>query len=595
MKPQPQKPPAVEAPVSPQNAAGNTLDALQRASAGAARDRKVTPPAKPKAKAKLKAKPKVKPKIKPKAKPTPTPKARDSVRSKPGRRVTRDGIPIAQPITGLPLWIKLAGALVAVAVVVVAVMVVMPMVLSSEEKPVVQDASAKKAQELFAEINTLLNSVPYNVSNAEITQLFEWKVQLQKASGKCDEILSLTADGEQERERLADIHRQARQRKRPVSGRIASVEKELFPVVKDSDKPTDMFKRVTPSVPIVRHTRGTGSGFLIEHDGKLWVATNRHVVGGADRNGAWLDFLLGDPSNPNKNSIPIPLKNAMGAIHREADLALIRVPDSPKFQDLIKNKQVMILKLRSRKRPPQVMDNIWTVGHPGNHIALTATKGDITAIKKEYYGAERHHGKVIQITAEITHGNSGCPVFDKYGRVVGVATFGKKGPGGVMVKYAIHVEELWNLLTKPELRLSAEETETMLALNQYRLGMMKSGWKPCNSQVVNRDVKWDGEARQNRTTITSIFSAAGQRQHTVVAVSDSQYKIKLAVVRLTGRKDQTGRPEMVAIKTLEGSGKLVANFKLNSNANCMIIVSGSGSSKSKNYWPVSVEVFRRGP
>jgi S1-C subfamily serine protease len=516
--------------------------------------------------------------------------SRGGGRSKPpGNIVGNDGIPIAQPVSELPLWVKAAGGLVVVLVVLGVVLMILP----SGEKPAPPQSVTKQAQKLFEEINGLLNSVPYNIRGVEPARLFGWKGQLHKAIGKCDEILSLTADEEQAIERLADIHRQARQRKEPVSARIAHIENELLPAVQDSDKPVDMFPRVTPSVPIVRHARGRGSGFLIEHDGKFWVVTNRHVVSAADKDGVRLDFLLGDPSNPSSSTISIPLKDAVGAIHREADLALIGIPDSTKLQYLIKKHRVITLKLRLPRRPPQVMDNIWAVGHPGDHIALTVTKGDITAIKREYYGQQRHHGKVIQISAEITHGNSGCPVFDNNGRVIGIATFGKKGPGGAMLNCAIHVEALWKLLTTPALRLSAEETATMLRCNQYRMEMEKSGWTSCSPPVMARNVRWNSELMQWGTSCTWMFKAKAQKPYTVLAVSDRQYKISVSVVRLTGNLDEAGRPEMEAIRTLNGSGKMPASFKLDADANCMISVSGSDPSRPKKYWPVNVEVFQR--
>ena len=522
-------------------------------------------------------------------------KASPDLRSRPNRHsrstgniVGNDGIPIARPANDRPFWRKVMMASVGVLVVLAVVLVI---TLSGNDPPPTTQGPLNGAQDLFKEANDLINSVPYKygVRGAEVDQLFDWKGRLQKATGKCDEILSLKAAGLRTADRLKALQWDVELRKRHVLKRITNIEKELLPVRETGDQPRDMFPRVTPAIPILRHARAKGSGFLLEHKGKLWVATNRHVVEGVGKEGLELVFLLGNPDSPSRNSTRIPRETAIGAVHKEADLALIGIPDSSWLQDLLSKKQVSPLQLRSPKRPPQVMDKIWTVGHPGGHVELTVTQGDITAVKKEFrygYGANSYQGKVLQISAEVFGGSSGCPVLDRHGRVVGVVAFGRRIGDRSKVDYAIHVDALWKLLTTPEMRLSAEEVDrsarVAAAYVRHLMEMEKDGWRLCGLVEVGRKSHWADALKQWVNSRTWMFNGIARTQYAVMAVSDPKHQIQLIVSQPDAQRTA-------------GSGKLMVKFKLDADADRMIRVDVAypDSPKSKNDWPVHLGVFRR--
>ena len=82
----------------------------------------------------------------------------------------------------------------------------------------------------------------------------------------------------------------------------------------------------------------------------------------------------------------------------------------------------------------QVEDHIVVIGYPGvadiegparredRSCRPSVTDGAISALKHATTGEQ-----ILQISAPITHGNSGGPAIDQHGNVVGLATFGNEG------------------------------------------------------------------------------------------------------------------------------------------------------------------------
>jgi len=83
----------------------------------------------------------------------------------------------------------------------------------------------------------------------------------------------------------------------------------------------------------------------------------------------------------------------------------------------------------------QVEDSIVVLGYPGvadfeglldekSQLEASVTDGAISSLKRAASGEP-----ILQISAPITHGNSGGPAIDQHGSVIGLATFGKPGRG----------------------------------------------------------------------------------------------------------------------------------------------------------------------
>ena len=222
---------------------------------------------------------------------------------------------------------------------------------------------------------------------------------------------------------------------------------------------------------------GQGSGFVISPDG--YVITNAHVAAPDETelrqqlaaNGL-KDFVARDvkdfmnsvgsqatPSLVQKATDAITTYDAkylqIGNLGKSFDIEVGAASSSGKVkaQDItaevlaagkqIPGKDVAVLKVDRNNMPTVPLgddsqintgDKVYVLGYPGAatfHPVLseesqtepTFTSGTISARKTSPGGFP-----VFQIDAPITHGNSGGPVFDDHGRVIGIATFGTVDP-----------------------------------------------------------------------------------------------------------------------------------------------------------------------
>ncbi len=154
-------------------------------------------------------------------------------------------------------------------------------------------------------------------------------------------------------------------------------------------------KRISPAVVVVETQRGSkkglGTGFFINSRGQ--IVTNYHVVFGADQ--AVVRTQAGRR---------YPVKRIV-AENKEADLVLLAA-DIPPSE---------ISPLEVSGKLPEVGEKIYAIGHPMG-LEKTVSEGIVSAIRKL-----PKLGDIIQITAAISPGSSGGPVFNSSGVVIGVA------------------------------------------------------------------------------------------------------------------------------------------------------------------------------
>ncbi|MBB5987957.1 Do family serine endopeptidase [Sphingobium lignivorans] len=170
--------------------------------------------------------------------------------------------------------------------------------------------------------------------------------------------------------------------------------------------------------PQTRQAQSLGSGFIISADG--YVVTNNHVVAPGAR-GATVDEIT--VTLPDRTEYKAKL---VGTDPR-SDLAVLKInADKPlpfvKFGD------------SSRAR---VGDWVVAIGNPFG-IGSTVTAGIISALHRNTGGAERF----IQTDASINQGNSGGPMFDMHGNVIGINSQILSPTGGnVGIGFAIPAEQ----------------------------------------------------------------------------------------------------------------------------------------------------------
>lgn len=161
----------------------------------------------------------------------------------------------------------------------------------------------------------------------------------------------------------------------------------------------ELVKRVKPSiVGIVTYGANgtpltTGSGFFLRPG---QVITNLHVIRGARR--CEVKTLDGKGR--------IYQVSGLLAVDEEGDLALLSV-EVPAGRGRSSELATLL---------PEEGEKIFVIGNPLK-LEGSVSDGIVSAVREL-----PNIGKIIQITAPISHGNSGSPVFNLKGQVVGVVT-----------------------------------------------------------------------------------------------------------------------------------------------------------------------------
>jgi hypothetical protein len=211
----------------------------------------------------------------------------------------------------------------------------------------------------------------------------------------------------------------------------------------------ELVRRVKPQVVAIAtyDSQGealmTGSGFFVRPG---QVVTNLHVIRGAQR--CEIKTLDG-----KGKVFPVA---GMLAVDEEGDLALLSVdmpPDRPRASEL-----AHVL--------PDEGEQIVVIGNPLK-LEGSVTDGIVSAVREV-----PNVGKIIQITAPISHGNSGSPVFNMKGQVVGVVTI--KVTNGQNINLAIavaRVEQLRPGQLRSIAALPAKERAGDVAESSYRTGL----------------------------------------------------------------------------------------------------------------------------
>ena len=171
-----------------------------------------------------------------------------------------------------------------------------------------------------------------------------------------------------------------------------------------------------------KELKGNGSGFFV---GKNIIATNNHVVEDANE----IQILIQTALDVKRYSAKVL------CVDKINDLALLMVDDR-EFQHL------STLPYNIYQRTLDVGSDIFTMGYPmaqvmGSEIKVT---DGIISSKTGYEGQI----SAYQISAPIQPGNSGGPMFDKEGNLVGITSAGI--PGANNVGYAIKSSYLCQLM-----------------------------------------------------------------------------------------------------------------------------------------------------
>ena len=164
-----------------------------------------------------------------------------------------------------------------------------------------------------------------------------------------------------------------------------------------------------------------GSGFVIDKQGH--IVTNYHVVEGADE--VFVNFSSDDR-----------LKAEIVGTDPSTDIAVLKIDAS---------QRALTPLTFGDSEAVQVGDQVVAIGNPFG-LARSATAGIISALHRQIQSPSGFTiDKVIQTDAAINQGNSGGPLFNAAGEVIGVNTqiaTGGNGEGNVGIGFAVPVNTL---------------------------------------------------------------------------------------------------------------------------------------------------------
>jgi serine protease Do len=195
--------------------------------------------------------------------------------------------------------------------------------------------------------------------------------------------------------------------------------------------------------PVTREAQSLGSGFVIDATG--YVVTNNHVITGDDQNTP-VDKITVTLNDGRKFEAKLIGRDA------PSDLALLKI--EPRGAPLVAARFGDSGKAR-------VGDWVLAIGQPFG-LGGTVTAGIVSAIHRDVQGGQ--YPFFIQTDAPINRGNSGGPMFNNAGDVIGInsAIYSPSG-GSVGIGFAIPSTYAANIIG--QLRSSGKVRRSWLGVN----------------------------------------------------------------------------------------------------------------------------------
>jgi tetratricopeptide (TPR) repeat protein len=197
-----------------------------------------------------------------------------------------------------------------------------------------------------------------------------------------------------------------------------------------------VYQKTLKAVVLIHVGPGAGSGWVVDRDRKL-IVTNHHVISTAESVRvyfpAWKDGqLITEPAHYLKKEKPV-----VGTVvdsDPSVDLALVRLPSLPPTAQA----------LPLARESPSPGDTIHSLGNPGSSGALWVyTSGTVRAVYRRSIRISLNQlieARIIETQAPVNRGDSGGPVVNDRGELVGVTSSGD--PKASLVNWCIDIQEV---------------------------------------------------------------------------------------------------------------------------------------------------------
>lgn len=199
----------------------------------------------------------------------------------------------------------------------------------------------------------------------------------------------------------------------------------------------------------------TGTGFILTADG--YILTNNHVVADAYAGGYKVTVMLHDGSEYEAKIV---------GVEQDNDVAVLKIDAAGLTPVTLGDSSGML-----------VGEPIYVVGNPLGELTYTMTSGIVSALNRDIAAEQNATVSMFQLDAAVNSGNSGGPVYNDRGQVVGVVTAKYKSTGVEGLSFAIPINDA--------AAISAELMEHGYVTGKPSLGIMVQSMTAQYAQSYN--------------------------------------------------------------------------------------------------------------
>lgn len=264
-----------------------------------------------------------------------------------------------------------------------------------------------------------------------------------------------------------------------------------------------------------------GSGFVISEDG--YILTNYHVIEDAYTTGSTINVMFSEDSGYDN----LEYTAEVVGFDRNNDVAVIKIDASGLLPATLGSSDEL-----------RVGDTVYAVGNPLGELNYSMSDGMVSATDR-VITTDEGTANMFQMTAAVNEGNSGGPVYNAYGQVVGIVTARPSDEGAQGIGFAVPIDDAVRIANdvisgghqvdpnaEPAyLGVTAQDVDTM-AQQYYNMPMgayvlsVEEGGAADNAGVLVGDIitSLDGYDVQSRSDLAEelTFHAAGETVEMVV-------------------------------------------------------------------------------
>jgi serine protease Do len=288
--------------------------------------------------------------------------------------------------------------------------------------------------------------------------------------------------------------------------------------------------------------RGTGTGFIIDDEG--YIVTNEHVIKDAER----IRVKLADGRDFNA---------VVKGVDRATDLALLKIDAGD-----------LTILLMGNSDEIRVGDPVVAIGNPVEY-ERTVTTGIVSAKGRKVYNKDPFED-FLQTDAAINRGNSGGPLLNQFGEVIGVNTVIRVDASGISFAVPSNVvsrvisqlrangQVSWGYLGLTPINISPEFREglNLKGIQGVLVGDVRAEWAAARAGIQPYDIvtHFDGKPIRNTDDFFSLVANTAPQKQVELQVyrGGQQVKLQATLDQRPPREDlSSAQTTPVAEKTQE--------------------------------------------